>query len=233
MYMKKTYLLFALLVTAVSLAAGPAQGRLHDPADTLSPVDRDYYDQTFSYVLSTFKTGENYTWQTYDSSGVITVDREFESASGAHCRRFMESYNIHGKNDRFEGVGCLRKNNSKTASWCRLRVGNPLTCAMEKPGGGGGVSPLDKALQGGANVLSTVTGVDVGTPTIGTPAVSGGGGIDTSGAGNAIGAVGTASGQAVDDVSNSDGAGSVGEWFGDAAGVLTFGQGRMNKGFGR
>lgn len=117
--------------------------------------EKKYYNQIFSYAMSTLKAKESYPWKTYGASGSIHADAMFASQQGYTCRPFSENITVRGEPAETAGIACARQGRP---GWCRLKEGNALTCAMEPPqdmqeelG-----DKAREAVQGGESVLDKV-----------------------------------------------------------------------------
>lgn len=101
----------------------------------LSDVEQDYYDTIFAYVMQNISAGKDYNWQVGKSFGNIKAGPPFMSQSGSFCRPYAEAYMVNGVEGSAEGYACRRaEDNEDKPSWCKLRSGEALTCAMERRG---------------------------------------------------------------------------------------------------
>lgn len=117
----------AALITTLALP-GPAVALDDSPLQLLSKAEKRYYDLVFNYVMETIKPNSKYNWESYSGNGMLTVSEVYVSKSGATCRNFVETFAVHGVIGDNEGVGCKRVG---TEGWCKLKLDNALTCAME------------------------------------------------------------------------------------------------------
>ncbi|NBX03060.1 MAG: hypothetical protein EBR02_03140 [Alphaproteobacteria bacterium] len=97
----------------------------------LSDAERKYYALSFSYTMDAIAPGASYAWGSYSGKGNIAPQEKFISKSKSLCRKFTESFNIGGLQGGNDGVACKRNGDD---GWCKLRKGQVMTCAMEKPG---------------------------------------------------------------------------------------------------
>ncbi len=96
----------------------------------LTRAEEDYYRISFAYAMQTLASGGSYDWKTYAAHGTIIAEDQFVSPSGASCRRFLERYTIGPVSGAARGVGCQHENGD---GWCKLRLENAYTCALEPP----------------------------------------------------------------------------------------------------
>jgi hypothetical protein len=176
----------------------------------LTEPEKAYYEQMFDYTMDNTKPGEGYEWSTYSAKGKITAETVFLSKSKGQCRNFSEIFYAAGKPYPYDGIACKRQGRD---GWCRLKQGDALTCAMEKPGGVAvnfGV-PGAPSMSGSINVpIGGGPGIgQVGTPN--APQIEGPGKVDQKQAGQSYadtvtGTAGNAAGPATSGVI---------KWFGD------------------
>jgi hypothetical protein len=134
------HLLLLILLPVIWYMMRHSTWHLPGPAGTealgspLSDVEQDYYDTIFAYTMQNVAADQSYHWQVGRSSGDITVGQTFVSKSRAFCRSYAESYIINGLKGTAQGYACRRSGDEDSPSWCKLREGDALTCAMEHRG---------------------------------------------------------------------------------------------------
>jgi surface antigen len=166
---------FAILIVAATLYywLKPSDDAIYrgDGGHTLSDAEKVYYLQSFNYAMSMMPEGQQHTWESYNGKGTLAPRQLYASKSKANCRPFSETFTIGGYEGSQEGIACKRKGKE---GWCRVKAGNPETCALE-----------DKSIAlnfGGLN-LGTI---DIGSINIGgvdinidAPSTGGIGGVGT------------------------------------------------------
>ena len=97
--------------------------------NTMGEAEKAYYIQMFNHAMSHVHDGQRYAWESYNSKGAFKPSNTYASKSKSLCRRFTEDYTIGQHSGTQEGVTCKRKGK---AGWCRLKIGDAETCAMER-----------------------------------------------------------------------------------------------------
>lgn len=120
------FFLQALPVVAQTVSQHPT----HDPFSILSEAERDYYELAFSYALGAVDDNVAYKWKSSASSGSVTPGKRFTTDKNVECRSFSESYVLYGNQGTTTGYGCKRQGHE---GWCKLKIGDALTCALEAP----------------------------------------------------------------------------------------------------
>lgn len=123
--MRLTALLYTLLLITCPMRAFALDD---SPLKLLSDAEKSYYELVFTYVMDTVKADGTYKWESYSGNGTFTVSDSYVSKSGATCRNFAEVFTVQGVGGENEGVGCKRAGRE---GWCKLRMSDALTCAME------------------------------------------------------------------------------------------------------
>ncbi len=118
-----------LLASLCLLLPLPAAALDDAPLKYLSEAERAYYEKVFDYAMDTVKPDGKYSWNSYSGNGTITLSDTYVSKSGATCRNFAEIFTVQGASGDNEGVGCKREAYS---GWCKLKLNDALTCAMER-----------------------------------------------------------------------------------------------------
>ena len=126
-----------LLMHHLAFAGGVANEAMQTP-DVIAPgglndTERHYYSLVFNYAMNNVSDDKPYDWQSHSGNGSIRISKAYISKSGYICRNFSESYLVLGTEGVSQGVACKRGGNG---GWCRLRLNDALTCAMEPPANG-------------------------------------------------------------------------------------------------
>ncbi len=114
--------------TIVSSATPPSY--ISTPPGLTNP-EQSYYELSFNYAMDTVPEDKVYEWKTYSGDGSFRISKAYVSPSGYLCRNFSEAYRVQGKIGSGQGAACKRNGDT---GWCKLRLDNALTCAMEPPG---------------------------------------------------------------------------------------------------
>ncbi|MFO0390216.1 MAG: hypothetical protein ACK502_10950 [Alphaproteobacteria bacterium] len=126
---------FAILIVAAGLYYWfkPADDTIYrgDGGHTLSDAEKIYYLQSFDYAMGMMPDGQPHTWESYNGKGTIAPRQLYASKSKANCRQFSENFTIGGYSGTQEGIACKRQGKD---GWCRIKTGNPETCALEEKG---------------------------------------------------------------------------------------------------
>lgn len=96
--------------------------------NTMSDAEKAYYIQIFNHAMSHTYDDQHYPWESFNSKGSITPLKTYASKSKSLCRRYSETFVIGSYGGQQEGVTCKRKGK---AGWCRLKIGDAETCALE------------------------------------------------------------------------------------------------------
>jgi hypothetical protein len=132
----------------------------------LSQVEKEYYIQLFDYAMANSLEGAPYPWQSSDiNRGEIIAGKAFTSKSSATCRPFTERFTVGGYSGAFEGIACRREG---AEGWCRLKTGDALTCALERPADIANFQ-FPGMSYGGANVSVNVPAGGSGVGQVGAP----------------------------------------------------------------
>lgn len=135
----------------------------------LSAVEKEYYIKVFDYAMTTAPDNTPYEWKSSDfNNGSIVANVSFTSKSSARCRRFKERFAIGKTRGEHEGIACKRVGN---AGWCRLKLTDALTCALEKSG-----SYVFHNMPGGGSINIPTVNIGGGIGSVGIPAGGSSGG---------------------------------------------------------
>lgn len=146
------------------LLAAPAWAAAEvSPLVGLSDAEQSYHEQVFDYTMDNIQPGDKFDWASYSGKGSISVGKPFVSKSGAHCRDYTEKFTVQEQKGEVKGISCKRAGSD---GWCKLKIGDALTCAMEKPAYNLNTPSVNAP---NANVNINVGGVgSVGTPNVNT-----------------------------------------------------------------
>ena len=122
---------YASIIVCMLLPCAAFAAQQYATLAELSDAERKYYALSFAYTMDAVQAGTPYAWGSYSGKGEITPSAAFISKSRSVCRNFTETYTIGGAAGAGEGIGCKRNGDE---GWCKLRKGQAMTCAMEKPG---------------------------------------------------------------------------------------------------
>jgi len=102
------------------------------PLVGLPSQEQNYYEEVFNYTMDNIQPDSHFDWKTYDAEGSIGVAKPFISKSGYTCRNFTENYTVTSTNQTGNdtGIACKR---AEREGWCKLKISDALTCAMENP----------------------------------------------------------------------------------------------------
>ncbi len=166
---------FAILIVAAGLYywfKPPADAVYRgDRGQTLSEAEKVYYVQSFDYAMSVMPNDQPHLWESYNGKGSISPRQLYTSKSKSSCRQFSENFTIGGYAGSQEGIACKRQGKD---GWCRIKAGNPETCALEDRAiaisfGGLNVGTIDVGSLKVGGVDVNIGAPDGGIGKVGTP----------------------------------------------------------------
>ncbi len=123
---------FAILIVAAGLYYWfkPADDAVYKGTGgyTLTSAEKVYYVQSFDYAMTVMPDGQSHSWESFNGKGAISPRDLYTSKSKSNCRHFSENYTIGGYSGAQDGIACKRQGRD---GWCRIKSGNPETCALE------------------------------------------------------------------------------------------------------
>jgi len=108
---------------------------LHKPIPRKAPVAREftdseieYLEKSFDYAMDNMKQGEYLDWSAAAVNGRISVGNVYQSKQKATCRNYIEIARTYEAQKVESGIACKRTSKD---GWCRLKVNDAESCALE------------------------------------------------------------------------------------------------------